>query len=201
MGRQPGDVSEDFEEVLTKEEILDKGGRWISDEDYDLLDRTAREIKATTILEIGSFRGTSSMLFGQIVKENGGILYCVESMPKTEWTDNIKSAGLEDNVKLIKTYSPWVDIREIPTRLDYLFIDGDHRVMCAIADYHFWSPFVRVGGRIAFHDTVLVREGTGDMVAEAIEIIVRERDNIRLIGECTGQYGTKVFEKVGDFGD
>jgi predicted O-methyltransferase YrrM len=36
--------------------------------------------------------------------------------------------------------------------LDFLFIDGDHRYEGAKADFELYSPLVRPGGLIAFHD-------------------------------------------------
>lgn len=38
--------------------------------------------------------------------------------------------------------------------LDLLFIDGDHTYEGVSQDYHMYSPLVRVGGIIAFHDIV-----------------------------------------------
>lgn len=39
-------------------------------------------------------------------------------------------------------------------QLDLLFIDGDHTYDGAKADFDCYSPFVRAGGLIAFHDIV-----------------------------------------------
>ena len=39
-------------------------------------------------------------------------------------------------------------------RLDFLFIDGDHRYEGVKRDYEMYSPLVRPGGIIAFHDIV-----------------------------------------------
>lgn len=38
--------------------------------------------------------------------------------------------------------------------IDVLFIDGDHRYAGAKADFDLYSPLVRSGGLIAFHDIV-----------------------------------------------
>jgi cephalosporin hydroxylase len=37
-------------------------------------------------------------------------------------------------------------------KVDFLFIDGDHTEKAVISDYNMYSPFVRSGGIIAFHD-------------------------------------------------
>ena len=44
--------------------------------------------------------------------------------------------------------------------IDLLFIDGDHTYGGVRADFDLWSPLVRPGGLIAFHDTVV--NGTRD---------------------------------------
>ena len=131
------------------------------------------------------------MLFAEICKENGGQLICIEPEPTPEWYENMKQYN--GTVKLIKTYSPWVRIEDIPQELDYLFIDGDHRTRFAICDYHFFSPFVRAGGLIAFHDTNVIDMG----VDRALKIILEEsNNNLELIGEAKGECGTKVFKKT-----
>jgi cephalosporin hydroxylase len=38
--------------------------------------------------------------------------------------------------------------------IDFLFIDGDHTYEGVRADFDLWSPLVRPGGTVAFHDTV-----------------------------------------------
>jgi predicted O-methyltransferase YrrM len=43
-------------------------------------------------------------------------------------------------------------------QLDFLFIDGDHRYESVKRDFALYSPMVRPGGLIAFHDIVAVSE-------------------------------------------
>jgi predicted O-methyltransferase YrrM len=39
-----------------------------------------------------------------------------------------------------------------PTGIDYLFIDGDHTYAGVKQDFEMYSPLVRRGGLVAFHD-------------------------------------------------
>jgi len=39
-------------------------------------------------------------------------------------------------------------------KLDFLLIDGDHSYKGVAADFHNYSPFVKEGGLIAFHDVL-----------------------------------------------
>jgi len=45
--------------------------------------------------------------------------------------------------------------------LDFLFIDGDHSYEGVARDFELYSPLVRPGGLIAFHDIVPLAEGDG----------------------------------------
>lgn len=179
------------------EEILTKGRNGLSELDAKLLQSTAKNCKV--FLEIGSRCGCSSMIFGEIAKRNGGHLYCVEMTPKIEWYKNIKECGLSNVVTLIKAISLWVNLTEIPTLIDYLFIDGDHRTRWTIMDYHFWSPFVRPGGYIAFHDYTYSVDNCGEMVQEAIKFILKDSRNIEQVGLELSEPGTIVFQKKEDY--
>lgn len=46
-------------------------------------------------------------------------------------------------------------------QLDFLFIDGDHRYEAIKSDYEMYSPLVRLGGVIGFHDIGEREEGGG----------------------------------------
>ena len=46
-------------------------------------------------------------------------------------------------------------------KLDFLFIDGDHRYEAIKSDYEMYSPLVREGGVIGFHDIGEREEGGG----------------------------------------
>jgi cephalosporin hydroxylase len=46
-------------------------------------------------------------------------------------------------------------------KIDFLFIDGDHRYQAIKEDYNLYSPLVREGGIIAFHDIGKNEEGGG----------------------------------------
>lgn len=43
-------------------------------------------------------------------------------------------------------------IRQFKNQIDFLFIDGDHTYEGAMLDWEFYSPMVRSGGVIGFHD-------------------------------------------------
>lgn len=182
-----------------QEDILRHCAGRITPYDADLLFKTAMEINAQKILEIGSMDGCSTMVLGSIAKETGGKLQCIEPVPRKQWRWNIERLGLQEYVEMVFLASPWVPMSIINKPLDYLFIDGDHRTRWAIADYHYFSPFVRVGGRIGFHDWANKDKGVGKMVQEAVGIILRDDEKIlKEVGQTTNTRGLIVFEKTGE---
>lgn len=180
----------------------------LSAEDCRLLWRLATGLQAKTIVEIGAFRGTSSMVLGSVCKVTGGHLWSVECRPRKEWYENIRRFGLEEFVTLVSGYSPVVQL-DLPAPpkagmigagaagpIDFLFIDGDHQVRSVLRDYYYWSCFVRIGGRIAFHD---IYGPPSAKVNRAIEIILHDGSNcLKEVGRCppARECGTIVFEKV-----
>ena len=180
---------------MNYEDIIIRGNRRMHVEDLKLLEWTCRETNPKSIVEVGSMYGTSSLLFGAIAKEVGARLYCVEPKPKGRWFQNIKDYQLDDCVTLIKSSSPWIDVSHITTPIDYLLIDGDHRTRWAIADYHFFEPYIRVGGRIAFHDYNGMK-GVKEWVRRAIDIILEDAPLKEIGHNDTRDRGTIVFEKV-----
>lgn len=180
-------------------EIIERGCRRMTQSDLDLLDKTARQIGAKTLVEIGSMDGCSSMLLGMVARDNGGKLTCIEPSPKARWQVNIDEMGLADNVKTIRQYSPWVDVEHFDLPIDYLLIDGNHRTRWAIVDYHFFFPFIRLGGMIAFHD-YNGRKGVAAWVRRAIDIIL-EDDSEKIEEVChndTKDRGIIIFRKVAE---
>ncbi len=66
--------------------------------------------------------------------------------------------------------------RMFPDGIDALFIDGDHAYKAVLQDWLLYSPLVRPGGIIAFHDVELETSGDrgpkgflADLATENIE--------------------------------
>ena len=181
-------------------DIIRRGKQRMTQSDLDLMDKTARQIGAKTLVETGSMDGCSSMLLGFVAKDNGGRLFCIEPKPTACWKTNIAELGLTENVRLIRVLSRWVELPGVEKGgIDYLFIDGDHRTRWAIVDYHYFFPFVRVGGMIAFHD-YNARKGVAAWVRRAIDIIL-EDDKEKIEEVChndTRDRGIIIFRKVSE---
>lgn len=175
-------------------DILNSCGGRLSINDAKILYNTALEIKAKNILEIGSFDGCSSMVFGYVVKETGGHLYCLEPNPKTKWKHNMDRLMLTDYATSLMKFSPWIIPTEVKLPLDYLLIDGNHEVRWILTDYHYWEPYVRHGGLIAFHDWT-GGKGVGAKVQEAVSIILRTDELEEVTRSESHDRGIIVFRK------
>lgn len=189
--------SEIIYDVLDIQDIYERGKTLMKLEEIIALYKSASEIKARNILEIGSCYGTSSMTLATVAKEQNGHLQSIEAKPQELWRKNMDEMGLSKYCTMIAGYSPWIDDKVINTPLDFLFIDGEHRTRWALTDYQYWGAYVRIGGRIAFHD-YMSANSAGVGVMRAVEIILEDD------AECLKEIaridlkisGLIVFEKV-----
>lgn len=171
------------------------GGPQLTIDDCKILWETVLTIEAKCIVEIGAFRGTSSMVMGLAAQKTAGYVWSVEAKPQKEWHENICIMSLEKIVTLVTGYSPAIRL-DLPGSIDFLFIDGDHQTRSVLRDYYYWSYFVRVGGLIGFHDIY----GTpSPMVNRAIEMILSDGSGcLQETGRCPVNpiCGTVIFKKV-----
>lgn len=73
-------------------------------------------------------------------------------------------------------------------KLDFLFIDGDHRYEAIKSDFEMYSPLVRTGGIVGFHDIGENEEGGGRRFWNEIKLnfkhkeILKDKNNEKGIG-------------------
>lgn len=113
-----------------------------------------RNVAKGNILEIGVEWGASTSAFVLGLEENdpGGHIYSVDINPRCgtiplaghpQWTFINENSRKKDAV-----------LAHIPTgtRIDVLFIDGDHDFDACYADLVNYAPLVKLGGLILVHD-------------------------------------------------
>jgi len=187
--KDTGKVMIDYDDILMHSPLTS-----MSKNDLELLYSTASEISPKSILEIGARNGCSSSLLGIVAKEKSGHLYSIEPSPQQLWKKNIDRLGLGEYVTQIVGASPWIQVERVGQPIDFFLIDGDHRTRWCLADYHYWSVYVRRGGRIAFHDWCGAN-GIAAQVRQAVEIILKT-DALTEVGRAEGKdKGLIVFEK------
>jgi len=119
------------------------------------------------ILEIGTANGGSLFCFGKLAKDDATIISIDLPGGKfgggyPEWKVPIYKAFTKKNQKLYllrKDSHSQETLEEVKkilngNQLDFLFIDGDHSYEGVKKDFEMYSPLVKKGGIIAFHDIV-----------------------------------------------
>lgn len=119
-------------------------------------------LKPSVIMEIGTHRGGTLFVWSRIVPESGTLVSL--DLPAHADDAHTTVPALE---KLIPAGQKCTFLREdshLPATLekakaalggkqvDFLFIDGDHSYEGVKLDFEMYSPLVRKGGLIAFHD-------------------------------------------------
>lgn len=167
--------------MITKEEFFNfaytpagnmfEGGKWKSrahswwcqqtpDELWYLLN-TFQQLRPRKVLEIGSAHG-GNLVFFDYISEPGSTIVGLTWPQDTAFSVqrypgyyNYKGTvhGLEENTHLSETLQHVKDIFNGP--IDAIFVDGDHSYEGCKQDYEMYSPLVRAGGIIGFHDLAL----------------------------------------------
>ena len=122
-----------------------------------------RRRKLRTVVEIGTFRGGTLWLWCQMATENARVV-SIDMPAKSGIGDRRQQAGLRkcavgsQRLSLIRRDSQQESTRDRLVRslagetIDFLFIDGDHNYDAVQRDFELYSPLVRSGGIVAFHD-------------------------------------------------
>jgi predicted O-methyltransferase YrrM len=118
------------------------------------------KVKPKVILEIGTGRGGTLFLFSYLAHEEA-ILISVDLSQTIEKRILFRYIKKEkQKIYLIQGDSHNIEtLRKIKAilrdnRVDFLFIDGDHSYEGVKKDFEMYSPLVRKGGIIAFHDII-----------------------------------------------
>jgi predicted O-methyltransferase YrrM len=144
---------------------------WLADEEAELLIevmlRRFREFSHEPIVEIGSYHGKSTVLFGHLIKQffpfiklyaidphDGRLGAIDEGLQLVEPSynklkQNIQNEELSEVVEVIKNNS-WNVEWEKP--ISFLFIDGLHDYAAVAKDFYHFSKWILKGGYVAFHD-------------------------------------------------
>lgn len=133
-------------------------------------------VRPKVIVEIGAFRGFSSMAMAAGLQLNEteppsenlvefnrishpapgllsghGTLYCIDPVKHEYFVRASEKFGLSRYIHFIESRSDDVKLDAIPT-IDLLFIDGLHSYAAVVRDFERFSAKVRPGGLILIHD-------------------------------------------------
>lgn len=122
-----------------------------------LLERVSA-MQARRIIEIGSFGGGTLSLLAQTAAPTARILSLDINFSDHQLRSYPRFAGSQQEIRCVKADTHDLKTLEVVRNwlqgelLDVLFIDGDHSYSGVKSDFEMYSPFVRLGGLIAFHD-------------------------------------------------
>lgn len=122
----------------------------------DIFYSYVRSQRPHTIVEIGTYKGISTLILSEALRENNyGTIYTIDNgnmIGNGTAKDLFRNHNLSNVVFIekdsVRAFEEWgrADI-------EFLYIDSDHSYAAACIDFALWSRFVTPNGLIAIHDT------------------------------------------------
>jgi predicted O-methyltransferase YrrM len=157
-----------FEQVL--ESVAHVEGWMSPDQARRLYDAAARTSAGQRIVEIGSFRGRSTIVLASAAPDGVQVIAIdphagndrgpqeIEGFADAAaddheaFTANLAAAGVADRVTHLRAFSSDA-FGDVPGAIDVLYVDGAHRYAPALADIRDWGAKVTPGGTLLIHDS------------------------------------------------
>jgi predicted O-methyltransferase YrrM len=145
---------------------------WLAAREALALHRAARDFPVdgpVRVVEIGSWKGRSTIALatGVAARRAGGVVHAIdphrggvlhrltgEADSYGAFVANVERAGVRDVVDPIRTTSAEARSRIPDDSVHVLFVDGSHRYDDVLRDLEAWTPALRAGARVAFHDAI-----------------------------------------------
>lgn len=147
------------------------------------------------VIEVGSWMGASTCFLAGGLRGEGAKIYAVDNFQglstcgedSTWYNNHFKKLGHNSTLDIFKANfaalgftnksEPVVSdslqaaktLAALRGQIDLIFIDGDHSYEACKADIVAWSPFVKKGGVIAFHDFGSRADGVTRAIFEEIK--------------------------------
>jgi predicted O-methyltransferase YrrM len=129
-------------------------------DEINLLLLILNKVKPKVILEIGTMRGGTLFLFSYVAHEKATLISVdinqhlwIRILLKYIFKGKQKIYLIQGDSHNIKTLKKIKAILK-DNKVDFLFIDADHSYEGVKKDFEMYSPLVRKGGIIAFHDII-----------------------------------------------
>jgi predicted O-methyltransferase YrrM len=138
------------------------------------------------VVEIGSYLGASSCFLAEGLKS--GRIYCIDTWQNDAMTEGSKDTYTEfkKNTRTYKdkiidlrgwSYDMIDTIKALNKPIDLLFIDGDHSYEGVKKDWDLYSPMLKKGSVVIFHDYGWA-EGVQKVIREDVSPLVKKHKNL-----------------------
>lgn len=145
---------------------------WQVEEEYTRLVSWVAQQRPRVILEIGTFRGGTLFAWSRIATRlvvsidlpggihGGGYPPAKQRLYRRLTRDRpgVEMLIYQADSQSAKTFNQ-VKAALSGQKIDFLFIDGDHRYDGVKRDFELWTPLVAAGGHVGFHDILRNHEG------------------------------------------
>ena len=161
---------------------------WLTDEEGEALYELARSCTGKgVIVEIGSWKGKSTVCLGVGSQDGGGVpVYAVDPHADYRFGDfktNVERARIAELVRPIASLSQ-AAADDFDEPIELLFVDGSHEYDLVLEDFEKWVPKVVDGGWVAFHDTTWT-VGPRKVVGHGVYRSRRFKDARFVVGSLT----------------
>jgi len=120
-----------------------------------LIQDVPRQLGDGNYANLGHEKGGSAILLANGLRENEltGKVFTVDLTFEKGCDDRMEKWGATPFIKKCKgSTDEWAEhLKNLS--FNFVFIDADHTYGAVVSDYVRWSPLVKVGGWICFHDT------------------------------------------------
>jgi predicted O-methyltransferase YrrM len=194
---------EDLDFLFTSSQ-LDHGIASLQFDEAALLYRLVRDLGPATIVELGRFKGGSTMVIAAAMAPGSELWSYDVHLPvlaeiggpelDAQLVAALERYGLDANVRVIVGDSRTAEAPPEPCGL--VFVDGDHSYEGARADYERWSKLLAPGGHLLFHDAVDTG-GYGNVFAGAVRLVAEiERAGDHRLERLPGAGSIAHFRKT-----
>lgn len=140
---------------------------WHTKEDNEAIYKAANTMPLGGVaVEVGSAEGQSTITIA--LAQDHTIIHAVDMMPTCNFLVNLRVAEVNDRIVLHPCRSDRA-AKYFTDEIDFLFIDATHTADAVKQDIDLWSPQLKVGGYIAFHDYHESHPGMIEAIDEKIK--------------------------------
>lgn len=196
----------------TFQHIKDIDGWLTPDETKCLYDLVASLPHDSIVVEIGSYRGKSTVALGLGALSSGGHVFAIDPHEGAKYgfsmadekhlIQNLKAFAVEKAITVITATSKDT-LKTWEKQIDVLWIDGDHEYEAVSFDVRMWGSWVKRGGYIAMHDCGSdkwwgVQQAYNELLASGDFEHVYDVDSLRLARRISGQPLTPIIAESQD---